>query len=57
MCPDSASRRDLSAYLQRVTFYCHQLSITSRVKAGVHMLSDEIVSHLDDYLYYEYICY
>ncbi|XP_018652236.1 putative alpha catenin [Schistosoma mansoni] len=42
MCPDSASRRDLSAYLQRVTFYCHQLSITSRVKAGVHMLSDEI---------------
>ncbi|CAH8593158.1 unnamed protein product [Heterobilharzia americana] len=42
MCPDSASRRDLSAYLQRVTFYCHQLSITSRVKAGVHMLSDEV---------------
>ncbi|CAH8856000.1 unnamed protein product [Trichobilharzia szidati] len=42
MCPDSASRRDLSAYLQRVTFYCHQLSITSRVKAGVHLLSDEV---------------
>ncbi|VDP87984.1 unnamed protein product [Echinostoma caproni] len=37
LCPDSASRRDLLAYLQRVTLHCHQLNITSRVKAGVQV--------------------
>ncbi|KAL3313505.1 hypothetical protein Ciccas_007890 [Cichlidogyrus casuarinus] len=38
-CVDSASRRDLIAYLQRVTLYCHLLNITSRVKADVQNCS------------------
>jgi len=36
------------AYLERITLYCHQLNITSRVKADVQNVSGElIVSGLD----------
>ncbi|TGZ57786.1 hypothetical protein CRM22_009847 [Opisthorchis felineus] len=45
MCPNSASRRDLLAYLQRITLHCHQLSITSRVKAGVQAGRAEVVEN------------
>lgn len=47
-CPDSASKKDLMAYLQRIALYCHQLNITSKVKADVQNISGElIVSGLD----------
>lgn len=47
-CPDSQSKKDLTAYLQRITLYCHQLNITSKVKADVQSVSGElIVSGLD----------
>ncbi|KAL8622357.1 Catenin alpha-2 [Nucella lapillus] len=47
-CPDSQSKKDLVAYLQRIALYCHQLNITSKVKADVQSVSGElIVSGLD----------
>ncbi|KAL3863765.1 hypothetical protein ACJMK2_005501 [Sinanodonta woodiana] len=47
-CPDSASKKDLLAYLQRIKLYTHQLNITSKVKADVQSVSGElIVSGLD----------
>ncbi|KAI0228235.1 Catenin alpha-2 [Lamellibrachia satsuma] len=47
-CPDSASKKDLEAYRQRITLYCHQLNITSKVKADVQNISGSlIVSGLD----------
>merc|ERR1711983_332882 len=30
-CPESCTKNDLLAYLQRIALYCHQLNITSRV--------------------------
>ncbi|KAG5451156.1 hypothetical protein CSKR_201349, partial [Clonorchis sinensis] len=45
MCPNSASHRDLLAYLQRITLHCHQLNITSRVKAGVQAGRAEVVEN------------
>ncbi|CAH8536725.1 unnamed protein product [Dicrocoelium dendriticum] len=45
ICPDSASRRDLLAYLQRIILHCHQLNITSRVKAGIHATRNEAVDN------------
>ncbi|XP_077992996.1 catenin alpha-2-like isoform X2 [Glandiceps talaboti] len=48
MCPDSTSKDDLIAYLQRIALYCHQLNICSKVKAGVQSVSGElVVSALD----------
>ena len=38
-----SARSDLLAYLGRVTLYCHQLNITSKVKADVHSVSGELV--------------
>jgi catenin alpha len=47
-CPDSASKNDLQLYLERIALYCHQLNITSKVKADVQNISGElIVSGLD----------
>jgi len=47
-CPESCTKNDLLAYLQRIALYCHQLNITSRVKADVQNVSGElIVSGLD----------
>ena len=31
-CPESSAKSDLLAYLQRIILYCHQLSITSKVR-------------------------
>ena len=33
-CPESETRRDLGAYLQRIALYCHQLDICSKVEGG-----------------------
>ena len=30
-CPESNTKQDLLAYLQRIALYCHQLNITSKV--------------------------
>ena len=47
-CPSSTTKSDLLAYLGRITLYCHQLTITSKVKADVHNVSGElVVSGLD----------
>ncbi|KAK3704830.1 hypothetical protein QZH41_005032 [Actinostola sp. cb2023] len=47
-CPDSSSKNDLMAYIQRIALFSHQLTITSRVKADVQMISGElVVSGLD----------
>merc|ERR1712121_157872 len=47
-CPESCTKKDLIAYLQRIALYCHQLNITSKVKADVQNVSGElIVSGLD----------
>lgn len=42
-CPDSASKKDLIAYLQRIALYCHQLNITSKVKADVQSVGGELI--------------
>ena len=42
-CPSPATKSDLLAYLGRITLYCHQLNITSKVKADVHNVSGELV--------------
>lgn len=42
-CPDSASKKDLLAYLQRIALYCQQLNITSKVKADVQNVSGELI--------------
>lgn len=47
-CPESSTKKDLIAYLQRIQLYCHQMNITSKVKADVQNISGElIVSGLD----------
>ncbi|GFT61638.1 catenin alpha [Nephila pilipes] len=47
-CPESSTKKDLLAYLQRIALYCHQLNITSKVKADVQNISGSlIVSGLD----------
>ncbi|XP_061381954.1 catenin alpha isoform X3 [Danaus plexippus] len=47
-CPESSTKQDLLAYLQRIALYCHQIQITSKVKADVQNISGElIVSGLD----------
>ena len=47
-CIESTTKKDVIAYLQRNTLNCHQLNITSKVKADMQNLSGElIVSGLD----------
>ncbi|XP_078669971.1 catenin alpha-2-like isoform X4 [Branchiostoma floridae x Branchiostoma belcheri] len=47
-CPESQTKDDLLAYLQRIALFCHQLNIASKVKAEVQNISGElIVSGLD----------
>ncbi|KAG7257456.1 hypothetical protein CRUP_026594 [Coryphaenoides rupestris] len=43
ICPDSACKQDLLAYLQRIALYCHQLNICSKVKAEVQNLGGELI--------------
>ena len=47
-CPDTASKTDLIACLQRISLYTHQLKISSKVKADVQNVSGKlVVSGLD----------
>lgn len=47
-CPEGSTKNDLIAYLGQIALYCHQLNITSKVKADVQNISgDLIVSGLD----------
>lgn len=51
-CPESSTKKDLLAYLQRIALYCHQIQITSKVKADVQNISGElIVSGVSSQLY------
>ena len=43
LCPESSTKKDLLAYLQRIALYCHQLDICSKVKAEVTMVSGELI--------------
>lgn len=42
-CPESSTKNDLLAYLKRINLFCHQLNITSKVKADVQNISGEMV--------------
>lgn len=42
-CSESSTKNDLLAYLQRIALYCHQLNITSKVKADVQNISGELI--------------
>ena len=35
-CPESSTKKDLLAYLQRIALYTHQLNITSKVRRPPH---------------------
>nr|AYN71347.1 alpha-catenin [Oscarella pearsei] len=43
-CPDQSCKTDLLAYLERILLYCHQIRITSQVKADVTTLGGEKTS-------------
>ncbi|CAJ0566383.1 unnamed protein product, partial [Mesorhabditis spiculigera] len=48
---ESRSRDDLMSYLSRITLFCHQLNICSRVKADVQQVGDQLKKcHLDSAL-------
>ncbi|XP_076345758.1 catenin alpha-like isoform X2 [Tachypleus tridentatus] len=42
-CPESSTKNDLLAYLQRIALYTHQLNITSKVKADVQSISGNLI--------------
>lgn len=42
-CPESSTKKDLNAYLQMINLYCHQLNITSKVKADVQNISGNLI--------------
>lgn len=42
-CPESSTKEDLLAYLERIALYCHQIQITSKVKADVQNISGELI--------------
>ncbi|KAL3101300.1 hypothetical protein niasHT_028056 [Heterodera trifolii] len=39
---ESNTKKDLCAYLERVTLFCHQLNVTSKVKADIQVVGDEL---------------
>uniref|UniRef100_T1GK55 Vinculin n=1 Tax=Megaselia scalaris TaxID=36166 RepID=T1GK55_MEGSC len=42
-CPESSTKQDLLAFLERIALYCHQIQITSKVKADVQNFSGELI--------------
>lgn len=42
-CSESTTKKDLLAYLQKIVLYCHQLNITSKVKADVQNISGNLI--------------
>ncbi|CAD5232346.1 unnamed protein product [Bursaphelenchus xylophilus] len=50
-CVESQTKNDLYSYIQKSILFCHQLSLTSRVKAEIKMVENEAqVSGLDSVL-------
>ncbi|OAF69353.1 Alpha N-catenin [Intoshia linei] len=43
LCPDTETKKDLISYMQRIDLYCHQLDITSRVKADVQNIDGDVI--------------
>ncbi|KAI3422107.1 hypothetical protein GPALN_012640 [Globodera pallida] len=39
---ESNTKKDLCAYLERITLFCHQLNVTSKVKADIQVVGDEL---------------
>lgn len=50
-CPESTTKKDLLAYLERIALYCHQIQITSKVKADVQNISGELIVSGVSFLY------
>lgn len=42
-CTESNTKKDLLAYLHKIVLYCHQLNITSKVKADVQNISGNLI--------------
>jgi catenin alpha len=43
-CSESTTKKDLLAYLHKIVLYCHQLNITSKVKADVQNVSGNLIA-------------
>lgn len=43
-CPESSTKKDLLAYLERVAMYSHQINIISKVKADVQNSDEELIA-------------
>lgn len=41
-CVESTTKKDLFAYLERITLFCHQLNVTSKVKSDIQVVGDEL---------------
>ena len=48
-CPESETRRDLGAYLQRIALYCHQLDICSKVEGGRKIVAEKNIYKIKAY--------
>ena len=47
-CPEDWARNELSAHINKIKFYCHQLNMCAKVKAEVQNIAGElVVSGLD----------
>lgn len=47
-CPEDWARNELSAHINKIKFYCHQLNMCAKVKAEVQNIAHElVVSGLD----------
>ena len=42
-CPESSTKTDLLAYLERINTFCSQINITAKVKADIQNVSGELV--------------
>ena len=40
-CPESSTKKDLLAYLERIRLYCHQMNITSKVRKSYNQFFSE----------------
>lgn len=47
-CSHSLTKSDLVAYIQRIALYSHQLNMTARVKADVHMIRGEAIMGIEN---------
>jgi catenin alpha len=42
-CPESSSKKDLLAYIERVALYSHQINIIAKVKADVQNTNEDLI--------------